>query len=160
MARAAAALAIPTAFFWGVYLQSSLQLGVLPHGLFSWVNNVGLLVYSMTALICGLLAGAVLRRSLRLGRWSPEDSLAFYGGMILGAAFQLTGLQFLIFGEWRMGYPLLRLFLQGGLILLIFLLLVHLLKFEWGRKTEDLNENETDSVDHSRSRTIQPDEGG
>jgi hypothetical protein len=161
LVRAAAVLAIPTAILWGVYLQSSLQLGLIPHGLYSWVNNVGLLVYSMTAMLCALLAGAVLLRSLKLQRWQPEDRLAFYGGLILGAAFQLTGLQFLVFGEWRLGYTFLRFILQGGTLLLIFLLLVQLLKFEWGYKNDEENLEKPKSSNPSPPATsTQSDEGG
>ncbi len=113
-----------TAFIGGMYWEINRVSMYCPVGTIAVRNNLGILVFTLFALLCGSIAGYVLRSGMQRGQWSEADMLVFYGGLLLGAVFLVLALEFLLLGEFRFENPFPFVIARGILLVLLIWFLV------------------------------------
>ncbi|MGI6457537.1 MAG: hypothetical protein ACOX5R_22730 [bacterium] len=94
-------VALFTLFSWGMYLEVLYQVDIFPLGLVHSRNLTGFLSYSMTALLCACFSGTILYRAYQAETWSHSDRSVFWGGILLGYLFFISGFEFILYGEWQ-----------------------------------------------------------
>ncbi|HOJ62037.1 MAG TPA: hypothetical protein PK878_17275 [bacterium] len=132
--KTSAILAIVIAFLFGIYLETTVVFNLNPLGFTHLRNNLGLVVYSLIALLFTLFSAAILYRALQLSRWSAYESHVFYLGLLMGLLYLLNGTEYVLFGEIRLENPVPFYFLKNTLIFAVVILLFRIIFWEWLRQ--------------------------
>ncbi len=130
-------VAVLSAFTWGMFLEINRVLGYSHLGTFHYRNNVGLLTYSLTALISALLSGSVLYKGIRENHWSSGDMNVFYGGLLLALVLLLAGMEYLLFGEWEYTGVSLFFLIKNLVLVGLFLFLIRVWRMEKQQRREN-----------------------
>ncbi len=123
-----------SAIMGGIYFELQWFVSILPPGILPLRNYVGLLFFALLALLCVSVSGAVLFQGMKNRNWNDNESVVFYGGVVLALIFLLTGMQFYLFEIFNGGNIYLFYFVKLGNLLLLIGFLVYAVRQEFKRK--------------------------
>lgn len=122
----------------GVYFELQWFVSILPPGILPLRNYVGLLFFALLALLCVSVSGAVLYQGMKNRNWNDNESVVFYGGIVLALIFLLTGMQFFLFEIFDGGNIFMFYFVKLGNLLLLIGFLAYAVRLEFKRKNKEI----------------------
>ncbi len=131
--KASAVLTLVLAFLFGLYLETTMAFNLTPLGFSHLRNNLGLVVYTLIALLFTLFSAAILYRAWRSSRWSAYEAHVFYLGLLMGLLYLMNGVEYVLFGEIRLENPAPYYLIKNLFIFLVVLLLLRIIFWEWLR---------------------------
>ncbi len=108
------------AVLWVFFTKISLITRYCPSLLTQARDGLGMVFFSAAAAVALTVSMAVTASAVRSGSWGSEGKVAFWGGVFLSLVFVVSGLQFLLVGQWEAVPPLLYVIVK----LLLFLIVI------------------------------------